>query len=251
MKLTQVRGVRVLMLAGLVVAGAFDLTRAVAETVERDISEFVAAQGTFDLENDILGLPAQFLPPVPNFITFTDPLAELGMSVDYAGLADATCGGIAGTTFRGEVEETVLPDGRALVSVELETENAITYVLDGLSFGSPVIFGTRWEDVEGECIFDAFPALGESELKVTFIIPEPGGPLPDLFAFLVIDLGLAGFYPDQIPEGLELHSLEFKGEAEELLADGTEAEAKTKQKWMVVDGSIVFEKEMIEVKFDD
>jgi hypothetical protein len=173
------------------------------------------------------------------------------MSADYAGLADAACGGIAGTTFKGEVEETVLPDGRALVTVELETENAITWVSDGLRFGSPVIFGTRWEDVQGECVFDAPPTLGESELKVTFIIPEPGAPLPDLFSFLVIDLGLAGFYPDQIPEDLELLSLEFKGEAEELLADGTEAEAKTMQKWMVVDGSIVFFKEMIEVTFDD
>lgn len=150
MRRTQTRYAFVVVLAGLLAVVAVDPTRAVAQTMKRDILEFVDAQGTFDLENDILGLPAQFLPPVPNFITFADPVTELAMSADYAGLADTTCGGFAGTTFKGQVQEQVLPDGRALVTVKLKTNNAITWVTDGLSFASPVIFGSRWEDVEGE-----------------------------------------------------------------------------------------------------
>ena len=248
MRMTQTRYAFVGVLAGLLAVVAVDPTRAVAQTMKRDILEFVDAQGTFDLENDMLGLPAQFLPPVPNFITFADPVAELAMSADYAGLADATCGGFAGTTFKGQVQEKVLSDGRALVTVKLKTRNAITWVTDGLSFSSPVIFGSRWQDVEGECVFDALPTLGTSDLTVTFINPEPGAPLPDLFAFLVIDLGLAGFYPDQIPDGLELISLDFKAKADEEQDTG-KAKATARQRWEVVDGVITFPQETVDVKF--
>ena len=52
-------------------------------------------------------------------------------------------------------------------------------------------------------------------IHLNMLALRPGAPLPDLFAFLVIDLGLADFYSDQIPEGLELVSLSFKAEAEE------------------------------------
>jgi len=236
-----------LVLAGLLAAGTHHSVRAEAQTVERDISEFVAAQGLIGLENDVVG---QFVPPVPNFLTFTDPLEGLAISVDYAGLADKRCGAISGSTFEGKVTETELPDGRAAVSVTLQTENAIIWVLDTLSFNSAVVFGTRWEDAGGECTFDAFPTLGSSALEVTFIISEPGAPLPDLFAFLIIDKGLAHFYPEQIPEGLELVTLRFTATAYRELDDGTPTEADTEQHWLNVDGAITFLEERIDLLAD-
>ena len=236
------------LLTGLLATGTLHSAGLEARPLERDISEFVAAQGAIGLENDVVG---QFVPPVPNFLTFTDPAAGLAISVDYAGLADQTCGAIAGSTFEGKVTETELPDGRAAVSVRLKTENGIIWVLDTLSFNSAVIFGTRWEDVRGECMFDAFPTLGASELEVTFIISEPGAPLPDLFAFLIIDRGLAEFYPQQIPEGLEFVTLRFAAVANGELDDGTPTEVATEQHWLRVDGAITFLEERIDLSADE
>lgn len=229
-------------MASLVIVGIAPPRTAAAQTVERPLSDYLEAQGTFDFFGIL------FVPPVPNFIGATDPAAELGMSVDYAGLADAACGGIAGTTFSGEIHETALPDGRALVSVELITSNAITWVIEGDDFtAGPVLFGARWRDEDGECVFDDVPALGTSELKTTFIIPEPGAPLPDQFALVVVTLGLGDLFPDQIPEGLELLTYDFEAKAFGELADGTPAKAETKQVSDVIDGEWIFFKEVVEL----
>jgi hypothetical protein len=235
MKVKILHGLTVLA----VLAGMLNPTEATAQTVERDLSDFLDAQGTFDFSGIL------FVPPVPNFFGFTDGDPEtMVMSVDYAGLADATCGGIAETVFKGEVKETLMPDGRALVSVELETFNAITWVS---SAEGVVLFGTRWEDDDGVCVFDDSPTLGESELKVSFYIPEPGAPLPDMIAFAVQDLDLDG-YEDQIPEGLELVSLDFEAKAFETLADGATVKAETKQVSKVIDGEWKFSVEVIELE---
>ncbi|MDJ0806397.1 MAG: hypothetical protein QNJ78_06135 [Gammaproteobacteria bacterium] len=237
-----------LVLIGLLGAATLHSVRAEGPTVERDISEFVAAQGTIGLENDAVRL---FVPPVPNFLTFTDPLEGLAMSIDYAGLADKKCEAVSGSTFEGKVTETQLPDGRAAVSVTLWTENATTWVLDTLSFNSAVILGARWVDVGGECTFDAVPTLGASALEATFIISEPGAPLPDLFAFVIIDKGLADFYPEQIPEGLELVTLRIWAVANGVLDDGTPTEAVMEQHWLNVDGAINFLEERIDLFADE
>ena len=128
--------------------------------------------GTFDLG-------VLFVPPVPNFLGSSDPVAGLSMSIDYAGLADKTCGNVAGTTFAGRVKEKLLPGGRAEVSVNLLTMDAIAWVVNGFDFANdPVIFGVRWEDVGGSCVFNGTPVLGNSMLKVTFIDAAPGAPSP-------------------------------------------------------------------------
>lgn len=231
------------VIAGLLVTAA--TTRSEAQTEERPLTEFLDAQGTFDFFGTL------FVPPVPNFLGAGDPVAGLSMSVDYAGLADAACDGIAGTTFAGAVKETPLPDGRALVSVELITSRAITWVIVGDDFAAgPVVFGTRWQDVGGTCVFEEFPVLGESELKTTFIIPEPGASLPDLLALAVVTLGLGDLFPDQIPEGLELLTLDIEARAFGPLVDGTLAKAETRQVSRVVDGEWIFFEETIELSVD-
>lgn len=227
---------------GLMAGGVLVPPQAIGQTVERPLSDYLEAQGTFDF----FGI--QFVPPVPNFIGATDPVAGLGMSVDYAGIADDACNGIADTTFSGEIHETPLPDGRALVSVELHTSNAITWVVEGGDFtAGPVLFGTRWRDENGECVFDELPTLGTSELNTMFIIPEPGGPLPDQFALVVVTLGLGDLFPDQIPDGLELLTFDLEAKAFGQLADGTPAKAETQQISAVIDGEWVFFEETIEL----
>jgi hypothetical protein len=219
------------------------------ETTERDIMDFVNAQGTFCFTRGLLGLPGNpnecllFVPPVPNFLGATDPDAGLSMSVDYAGLADAACDRIAGTRFCGTVQEKPLKDGRAEVYVELKTFDAITWVIDGFDFANdPVIFGTRWQEVktgpdQGDCFFPALPALGDSLLQVRFINPKPGAPLPDLIQLLA-----------DPAEGQKVLSLALDAEAVGLLPDGTPALATTKQLARQVDGELVFTVEKVTVE---
>jgi hypothetical protein len=198
--------------------------------------DFVDAQGTFDVGFLII-------PPVPNFLGASDPDAGLSMSVDYAGLADAACDGIAGTRFRGIVQEKPLKDGRAEVYVELKTFDAITWVIDGFDFANdPVIFDTRWEEVKrgrnrGDCFFPGPLALGDSLLQVRFINPEPGAPLSDLIQLF--------FFP---AEGQEVLSLALEAEAVGLLTDNTPALATTKQLARQMDGELVFTVEKVTVE---
>ena len=88
-----------------------------------------------------------------------------------------------GTTFGGSITERTLPDGRAQVSVQLDTKNALTWVID-LTTGDfatgTVLFGHRAQDVLS--MIEADAALGESHLQVVFRNPAPGLPLPDLIA---------------------------------------------------------------------
>jgi hypothetical protein len=162
--------------------------RCVPATVTRPIMEFVDAQGTFCIDDGAGGC-FLFVPPVANFFGWTDPKQELGVSVDYAGLADDAIQELSGgdisfdTTFSGQIVERPLPDGRAEILVTLHTRNALTWAINwdpadpGNPFGdNPLLFGARVTDVlEG-----AAPALGESFLQVKFINDHPGDPMPDL-----------------------------------------------------------------------
>lgn len=225
----------VLALSGLVDAPPLDAKG--PKVTERDIEEFVAAQGTFDSDSLLV-------PPVPNFLGSADPESQLGLSVDYAGLANETCGGVARTKLAGRVKEKALAGGRAEVSVELRTTKAITWVVD-LSIPSdnpfgknPVVFGVRWqEDEEGNCVIDGKPALGKSKLKVKFINPEPGAPLPDLSQLL--------FSPEP---GQEILSISVHAEATGKLPDGRPARAETHQVAKVQDGELQFSVENVFVK---
>ncbi len=240
MKTTFGRGLAAPLAALLLVFSALVGTPqqgvAAGAVTRRPISDFVDAQGTFDLG-------FLFVPPVPNFLGSSDPVAGLGMSIDYAGLADKTCDNVADTTFAGTVKEKLLPDGRAEVSVELLTMDAIAWVVSVSNppepdfANDPVIFGVRWENVGGDCVFSGTPVLGNSMLKVTFINTAPGAPLPDLIQLLAA------------PEpGQELRAISINAEVVGELADGTPARAETHQVAKVKGGVLRFSVESVFVE---
>jgi hypothetical protein len=185
---------------------------ALAATTHRPIEEFIAAQGTFCVDDGAGGC-AIFVPPVPNFVGFTDTVHFLGASVDYAGLSEESLGGRLGTTFKGSISERTLKDGSVIITVHLQTSNALTYVIpfDPTStanqFGNnPLIFGARAADV----INGATPALADSKLDLQFTNTAPGLPIPD-FEQLV-------FAP---APGQQLLSVHFEATANGTFADGT------------------------------
>lgn len=191
---------------------------------QRPVTDFVDAQGGFP--PDVL-----FVPPVENFVGFSDPNSGLFASVDYAGLADEaimelTDGAVSfNTTFDGKVTERPLKDGRTEVHVILKTSNALTWVFDTANFDDtdpdpfnnvPLEFGARI----GEILEGAEPALGDSQLQVTFIHGEPvGGDLPDLLQLL--------FAPT---EDQEVLSLSFHSNTIGELADGSTGRATVQQR---------------------
>ena len=125
---------------------------AFAGTTHR-IAEFVDAQGTFCVDDGAGGC-AIFVPPVDNFVGFTDTVHFLGVSIDYAGLSEAPLGGTLGTTFSGTISERTLKDGSVIITVQLRTSNALTYVIPfdpnspANQFGeNELLFGTRANDV--------------------------------------------------------------------------------------------------------
>jgi hypothetical protein len=157
----------------------------------RPISDFISTQGTFCVPDGNGGCQL-FVPPVANFIGWTNAGCEAGGSgaqrgaaVDYAGLANtyvkqASGGSISlGTGFSGRVIERALPDGRAQVTVLLFTKNALAWVADGCDFLGTLLFGNRAPDV----VSGATPALADSFLQFVFTNTAPGAPLPDLIRF--------------------------------------------------------------------
>ncbi len=198
-----------------------------ASATQRPIEDFLDAQGTLCLPDGDGGC-FLFVPPVENFLGWSDPAAGLSVSIDYAGLADewitAESGGAVSfdTRFRGSVTETPLPDGRAEVFVRLRTRNALTWAIEGGDFGgAPTIFGDRAPDV----LAGAGAALGSSLLRLRFINTAPGAPLPDLLQLL--------FLPEA---GQETLFLTVVATAEGTLPDDTEACLHTIQTGLFMTG---------------
>ena len=100
---------------------------AFAGTTHRPIAEFVDAQGTFCVDDGAGGCVI-FVPPVDNFVGFTDTVNFRGISIDYAGLSEEPLGGTLGTAFSGTISERTLQDGSVIINVHLRTSNALTYV---------------------------------------------------------------------------------------------------------------------------
>lgn len=152
-----------------------------AQTSIRPIEDFVSTQGTFCFPDGGGGCLV-FVPPVENFFGWQDPEKFICASIDYAGLADEWAGDVFGTAFAGNVVEQTLTDGRAMVSVNLHTANALTWVVDGCDFaGDPLLFGDRAPEVVAGLSAGGFC---DSILKVSFINTAPGDPLPDLLQLL-------------------------------------------------------------------
>ncbi len=149
--------------------------------VTRPVSDFLLAQGSTSI----------FLPPLPDFIGWTNnnPLTMFA-AVDYAGLvADylANHGGpVLGTRVDGTVMERPLADGRAEVTVNLHTSNALTWVmpLPGVDFATdPLLFGRRG----AELLLDPSlpPALSRCQMRIEFTNTAMGAALPDLISFII------------------------------------------------------------------
>jgi len=137
----------------------------------------------------------------------------------------ANGGQASGPRLSGTVTERVLPDGRAEVTVQETIRNAITYAwLDANDFADfpdgPKLFGYRSEEIAQ----GAMPALSNASFGITFIVPNPGAPLPD-FAHLA-------FAPDP---GQEIVFSHFSSVGHGPLrsgsgyADGTSGMASTEQ----------------------
>jgi hypothetical protein len=165
----------------------------------RPIADFLDAQGS----------TSDFLPPIPDYVGWTASADLRAASVDYAGLSagwllEESGGAIdLGTTASGTVLERPLKDGRAQISVDLYTTDALSWAMpfDPTSFTNqflenPLLFGARGFDV----LDGANPALGDSHFQLVYINTAPGDPLQDVVVAFIGGLG---------PPGVELISVSF------------------------------------------
>ncbi|MBI2316010.1 MAG: hypothetical protein HYU75_02995 [Betaproteobacteria bacterium] len=146
-------------------------------TVQRPLQDFLSVQGTFCYPDGVGGCRI-FNPGIPNFILWNDTSRDRRTAFDYAGLVAGF-----GTVVTGSVTETRQQDGRALVKVGLNANNAFNWVVSGFATATdPVIFGNRIEAVQA----GAAPALGTSSLRIDFYNGfSMSAPMPDLIELLV------------------------------------------------------------------
>ena len=188
------------------------------QTVHRPLSDFLGAQGTVSVFNCCA-------PMVPDYIGWTRPFStppeeqRLAL-VDYAGVGNGwlVANGYSslGTTISGTITERPLADGRAEVTVNLHTRNALAYLLTYDLSGpinqnqiNPLIFGFKPQDLLADPTKQ--PALGQSHLHVVFKNPAPGASMPDIVNAFVLG--------NTVP-GQELVSIYFNATATgELRAD--------------------------------
>jgi hypothetical protein len=210
------RGVKpmlMFMLLGLLTLGGVKLTQVHAtQAQQRPLSDFINAQGTTNC----------FTPPAPAQIgastTFTNQTTARFALFDYTGLTARylfnTYGISLGTTVSGSVTERPLADGRAEVTVNLHTNNALAWAttldlsspLDPQFNSNPLTFGSRAQDVAT----GATPALGDSHLRVVFKNTAPGAPLPDL---ICINAGPGCPTAAPCPAGFEIDFLSVQENA--------------------------------------
>lgn len=219
----------IVLVLGLIALLLVAAAPAAAEGQQRPIEDFVNRQGEYCINEDYVGYgyadpcPDDFsyliVPPVANFIGWSDPAQLIVAAMDYAGLANECAGGIFGTEMTGSITERPLADGRAEVHVRLRTTNALTFVAEPDPdpnvdpFLGPLLFGQRLVTEPGNCGMlpeGTEASLGRGLLKLTLINTAPGAPLPDLVQLFVA--------PE---DGQELTKLSFYGQADGLLADGT------------------------------
>jgi len=153
-----------------------------------------------------------FVPPVPNYIGWSDPFTGTCAAFDYAGLADAALGGRLGTSISGTINEIPQRDGSVIVRVVLHASNAMAFAVEGFDFTGPLIFGNR----ASEILAGAKPSVGSSTLVVVFRNPAPGAPLPDLQELLICRFN-------------DLISLSFVGEANGFLPNGQPGQLQVTQ----------------------
>jgi hypothetical protein len=160
-----------------------------AATVFRPFSDYLDAQGT----------TSNVVPPVPDFVGWTDPLtADFSVirwvSVDYNGTSAEYLNenynlGIP-TTVTGSIKETQTAKG-VFVTIVVHTENALTYSLTSSPtpdfVNEPLDFGYRPHELIANPNLQ--PALGTIDLSITFNNHVPGADIPDLIDLFGSRLG--------------------------------------------------------------
>ena len=155
-----------------------------AKTVSRPFSDYLNAQGT----------TTDVLPPVPDFIGWTDPqTADFSVirwvSVDYnatsAQYLNENYGFDIPTTVTGSIKETQTPNG-VWVTIKIHTENALTFSLTSSPapdfLNDPLDFGYRPHELIANPTLQ--PALGAITISLTFNNHVAGAPIPDLVDLL-------------------------------------------------------------------
>jgi len=159
-----------------------------AKTTQRPLSDFLSTQGTYCIDDGSGGCYL-FVPPDPNFLGWSTNLSKSPIyfaGVDYAGLANAYPSGNT-PTFSGNVTERPLPDGRAEITVLLQTKGANIWVIqldqndqsiwgEQIAGTAPTLFGHRPTDV----LSGQGQTLADTNIHVVFINDYPGAPIPDL-----------------------------------------------------------------------
>ena len=124
-----------------------------------------------------------FVPPVANFVAFTDTVHDLGISFDYAGLSDDPLGGALGTTFSGTISERTVADGSVIVTVRLHTSNALVYVIPFYPTSPDNQFGENpaalLDASVGRPGGRASPRSATATSTLEFTNAAPGLPIPD------------------------------------------------------------------------
>jgi hypothetical protein len=167
------------LLCAVLVLGAFP-ERADAQTVRRDLNQWLAAQGTFCVPNGSGGC-FLFFSPLPNMLGWQDETNNRCALVDYAGLANNRYlkpqGRDLGTTVTGTVTERRLSDGKAEITVRLQVTNALTFAVTGCDLtAGPLIFGYRAQEI----LTGAPPSLADASFVAKYTVASPGLPLTDL-----------------------------------------------------------------------
>ena len=160
--------------------------------------------------------------------------------VDFAGGANKYLirhgYGSLGTKTDGSITERLLPDGRAEVTVVLYTSNALTFASTNDTPSAETgmrLFGSSVQDLFRDP--HNRPALGNSNLILTFKNTKLGAPMPDL-----VNLFAFGIYP----KNFEWASLYLRVEANGSLPDGTHARCMVLEHYVVpppllIDGVLI------------
>jgi len=206
--------------------------------VQRPLSDFLETQGTTSL----------FFPDVKDMLGWTDgPFTNFGL-VDYAGLANAyiveETGASLGTSMSGTILECVRDDGTAMISVVLNTRKALGFaqsipelVNNGFDFlNTPTIFGAKAQDV----VAGAEPALGPAHFRTSFVIEEPGAPLPD------IRIAFQENKPDVRPI-----TMDFRSTTVGTLPDGTRACLRIQQVGTIDEDGDSWSREIVDIVSGD
>lgn len=147
----------------------------------RPIEAFTSGQGTWCADYGS-GECMLYAKPVQNHLALYEEKNNRTIMVDYAGLTNMYLrqngGTDYGTIVNGVIREEPMPDGRSRVTVHLNAERALVYMVNGTDvMSSPVWMGVRPIDLLNPANQGV---LASVEMTVNYINSAPGLPIPDL-----------------------------------------------------------------------